>query len=378
MRKSGKLLKSQYRDPVTSSYPLAVAARKDRVLELPSVRGPNPTLLVRDARTGKVVYAVFDHPTPAQRDFSWMLFSHDGKSLYVGGRFGHLYRCGVVAQPDPEFIGRHTQSDFTSIALSPDGKTLFSTGTDRRLRRWDTTTYKELPLPDGYRTRTWFALTPDGEHILVADHLGRVDAWSLRTGKLVKNLQRPDNRTLIELALEGERNSLVADGTAGAKPLLDRLVPQPTTVSPKGKETRIPFGLRLQRAITTRTGQALVHETFPDGLSVRERSMGKVMWNDPTPCLSWTADPLGRWLANCGKVDDDAPTIIRILDPATGQELRRITPVLLATTYRLIGPGFTTVAGMRAMPDGSRLVVLCNDGMYRLYDPTTGKLLTVG
>src|SRR5262249_16758299 len=100
-----------------------------------------------------------------------------------------LFRWDLKAnKKGPEIAGRHGYWSLTTITLSPDESTLYSTGLDHQIRQWDLKTGKELPFPEGYRTIIAMLPSVGGKSVIVGDDGGALDLWDLATGRRVKQL----------------------------------------------------------------------------------------------------------------------------------------------------------------------------------------------
>jgi WD40 repeat protein len=110
---------------------------------------------------------------------------------------GALARIGTVRW--------HQSREISSVAFSPDGKTLASGGLDRTIRLWDATTGKEARRLTGHQHFvSWLAFSPDGKTLASAGNDRTVRLWETGTGKKVRHGKAqavciafsPDGRTL--------------------------------------------------------------------------------------------------------------------------------------------------------------------------------------
>jgi WD40 repeat protein len=148
---------------------------------------------VRDPRTGAVQRTLEGHDGGATS----VTFSADGALLAcVEGhgatrlweaKTGRLLRTCKVAGSQTVTAASHRR--FTSLALSPDGRTLFTSagGFGEPARVWDTQTgeLKKEFLDKGHGAQP-VALSPDGS--ILAAGGKTVKLWDVRTGKLIREL----------------------------------------------------------------------------------------------------------------------------------------------------------------------------------------------
>jgi WD40 repeat protein len=337
-------------------------------------------------------------------------FTPDGKRLVSQGGDGVRVWDGVTGEhlryfaPDGETFGG-------AIDLSPDGKQLAVApgGHDKSLRLWDADSGRLLAtLEADYPLRVRFS--PDGKLLAVAaNYPGGVELWDTATRKKVRAWQARPPQFVEHLVFSADaRQLLTADGdkrmrlwdVASGRQLqefpFDR---EYGALSPDGKfvavidanEKREPSpgapewiaGISIWDARTGKRARRLTRPTRVD---------------NPFSSLAFTAD--SRRLVTGGP-----DQFLRVWDPATGEELRRLRfanglphvlalsrdgSTLAAVVYggraiRLVdmnsGQERTPRVGHQAYvnaaafsPDGRTAVTNSTEGALLVWDATTGQL----
>jgi WD40 repeat protein len=121
------------------------------------------------------------------------VFSPDGASVWVGKAGGVAWRIhdpGTVTHWDIETGARlgswpAHEGSALALAVSPDGRTLASGGSENGPWLWDAATGEKRELdvgPDGFRP--WaqdLSFSPDGKTLALADADGRIRIWDVET-----------------------------------------------------------------------------------------------------------------------------------------------------------------------------------------------------
>lgn len=123
----------------------------------------------------------------ADSSIDQLVFSTDGQTLISGGSYDGKDAIKVWNLATGQL--RHTLSEnryqgFFSLAISPDGKTLFSKQYRDEVRVWDLQVGKlkgTLPI----QSFGDISVSPDGQVLMGTDGKGDINAWSLPTGELV-------------------------------------------------------------------------------------------------------------------------------------------------------------------------------------------------
>jgi WD40 repeat protein len=137
--------------------------------------------------TRKTAEAVFKQALAEGEIASPLRFSRDNRLLFAGTASGPIRRWDWNAKHEFDALtGLSSQAH--AFHFSNDGKTLIGPCQDQTIRRFDLTTGKELPLPDGYVNGLQFAVSPSGRWLVIGDSRGRVDLWDFPTRRRVRCL----------------------------------------------------------------------------------------------------------------------------------------------------------------------------------------------
>jgi WD40 repeat protein len=340
--------------------------------------GKNGVVHVHDLEAKKERFA-FTHP---EKDKPGpMVLSADNKTLYFTSSHGRLFRWDLANnKKGPDFGNRHNFWSLTGIALSPDESVLYSVSQDHLIKRWDTKTGKELPLPEGYTTHVSQVVAADGKHLILTDHEGQVDYWELATGKMVKQLQKSHLGGINDLAESADGKWLAGGRTSQDVRVFDLSSGKVVGNWPLGANGSDRWGDPVQRVAFAPDAKLMYGTSEQTGLTAWEVPGGKKVWNVPKVGPLLAVDPKGRWLAagtsnfgnrqkrwhllNAKTGEEIAQTVVEEAEVQIDGQLHRVEPFL---------------ADLAWLPDGSRLLSLHYGGTVRIWNPETraevGRLL---
>ena len=99
------------------------------------------------------------------------------------------YRLNYIADQSTMTFRGHSRF-VSSVAISPDGKQIVSSGWDNAIKVWDVLKGTELLTfsRDQSNAVTCMALSPDGKRVVAGDNAGQMDVWDLTNGNKVMTL----------------------------------------------------------------------------------------------------------------------------------------------------------------------------------------------
>ena len=158
-----------------------------------------------ETATGREKVGLTADPKSAASWSGRLVFSVDGKTLYLGTGAGRVIRWNT--SDGRELAGWDAHRGRTAdLQLRPGKSELISAGkSDGSIRRWDTITGKLISTAEAYVGEVAFDRSPDGKLFVAGDATGRTDVWDVKSGKVVRSLRLPaDNRRSLLLGPDGK------------------------------------------------------------------------------------------------------------------------------------------------------------------------------
>lgn len=175
--------------------------------------GPSRSMLARTFTHTKGQVAV---------SLTGVAFSPDGKMLASAGGTDYLVKLWDVATGrELNTLAGHTDA-VTSVAISPDGKTVASGSWDGTVRLWDSATGKALRTATAQASVNGVAFSPDAKAIASAHDDQTIALWDVATGKKLNSRAGNGNPKAIAFAPDGKTIASASwEGTRGAIALWD-------------------------------------------------------------------------------------------------------------------------------------------------------------
>lgn len=139
---------------------------------------------VIDLNTGKSFFLPITTPFSGTS----VAISPDKKTILSSENGNLLYLCDSKSGEIINTLEGH-QSPITAVAFSPDGKFAISGSLDKTAILWDLTTYKKIKVFEGHtRFIMSVALSPDGKLALTGSQDAAAIIWDIETGKPLHKL----------------------------------------------------------------------------------------------------------------------------------------------------------------------------------------------
>ncbi len=282
---------------------------------------------------------------------SSLAISPDGRSLVGQDSDGTLKSWETG---DGKFLGqfRVPRGGYHTIAYSPDGRYLLTGGRDQSARLWEAATGRLSGSPLYHRAMVQaVGFSPDGKTILTSDASKTVRTWAVPEGPAIVKVF-PHNRSVRSVAFS-PNGQTVATGSFGRKARLWNIG--------QGRRWELPHGTLIDPVLFSPDGRLLLTAAFmSDSAVLWDIATGqprepRLKHNKHVAALAFSRN--GE-LAATGSYDGTA----RIWDVASG--------TLRATINH--GEGVVAVA---FSPQGDRLITGCADKNARVWDISTARLL---
>ena len=288
-------------------------------------------------------------------------YSPDGARLAVAGSAGIWLYDTVTYQEVAVFAG-HTAL-ITSIAFSPDGKTLASSDRDNIVLLWDTVTGEQKDTFTGVRD---VAFSPDGKTLASSSWHNTVLLWDIETGELKNTLTGHTN--------DPDGIAFSPDGTTLATAGSDYTIRLWDAVTGEHKRTITGYTRGVYCVAFSPDGKVLAATSSDDTVRAWDTETWEMKWKS-TDQMGWPEDlafsPDGKTIASAhGRTGGK----VLLWDAVTGELKGTLTTPAVDLNDVTSGRTSADVHGVAFSPDGKTLASGGDDGIVWLWDTTTWEL----
>jgi WD40 repeat protein len=279
------------------------------------------TVRVWNCTTGAEVLSVSrDH-----EEVIAVAFSPDGKSIASGSRNATVQILDAITGAEVSVLRGHEEAIY-SLAFSPNGRTLVSGSRDKTIRVWDVITSSIVSEMRGHHSAIEAVnFSPDGGRIVSGSWDESIRVWNAITGTEIHPAMQGHVDGVQSVAFSPDGNKIVSGSLDATIRIWD-----------------VATGVEI-RSLQGHNHYVCSVNFSPDGTKIVSGS-----WDDT----------IRVWDATVGA---EAPPISRMLDDHMHSTLHE----LLHDVYSI---AFS--------PDGTKIVSGSNDPIIRLWDSTTGAIVS--
>ncbi|WP_166826103.1 protein kinase domain-containing protein [Thalassoroseus pseudoceratinae] len=186
-----------------------------------------------------------------QGELNCVVYSPDGQFLASSGDDGTV-KVYDLQDGSIKTLQAHDGLAF-GLVFTPDGESLFSCGTDSRIVRWNTKTWKSSHTFKGHVARVEaIAVSPNGRWLASSSYDHRVGIWDLETNENVELLRPIPAHHIFSVAFSSDSRFLAIGSRSGNFEIRDttrweRLIRMPTA-DPVQRVQFLPDGSKLVTA----------------------------------------------------------------------------------------------------------------------------------
>jgi WD40 repeat protein len=166
------------------------------------------TVKICDIGKGQLLHTWASYAEEASQQIASVVFSRDGKTLYIGSEGGSAYYLDVETGKELGTLGP-ISTGCSHFALSRDGRTLAGINIGL-LKVWELPQCKQRYRIETGQTTSSITISPDGRIIFIGDYEGKVNLWSASEGKQLDSLFKHSD--IVKCLVVSANGQILASG----------------------------------------------------------------------------------------------------------------------------------------------------------------------
>ncbi|MGF1936053.1 MAG: protein kinase domain-containing protein [Nostoc sp. ChiQUE02] len=251
------------------------------------------------------------------------------------------------------------ENSVLSVAISPDGKTIASSGDDRKITLWNLATGKQISSLNAYsRQVNAVVISPDGKILVSGSDDNTIKIWNLATGKQIRTLTGHSD-SVHALAISADSQTLVSGSDDNTIKIWDLAT---------GEQIRTLVGhtFWVRSVAMSQDAVILASGSFDKTIKIWNLTKGypiRTLEGNSQTVTTVAISPDGKTLASASRDVYDGLRLrtIKLWNLATGKEIRT-----------LVGHA-NTVTTVAFSADGKILASGSRDRTIKLWNPVTGE-----
>ncbi|MEH1902815.1 MAG: serine/threonine-protein kinase [Nostoc sp.] len=251
------------------------------------------------------------------------------------------------------------ESSVLSVAISPDGKTIASSGDDSTIKLWNLTTGKQISSLNGYSQQVnVVVISPDGKTLVSGSNDNTIKIWNLARRKLIRTLDGHSD-SVHALAISADSETLVSGSDDNTIKVWDLAT---------GEQIRTLVGhtFWVRSVAISPDGVILASGSFDKTIKIWNLTKGysiRTLEGNSQTVTAVAISPDGKTLASASRdvYDGQRLRTIKLWNLLTGKEIRTLV-------------GHTnTVTSLAFSADGKIIASGSRDRAIKLWNPATGE-----
>ncbi|MCC5656806.1 serine/threonine protein kinase [Nostoc sp. XA010] len=251
------------------------------------------------------------------------------------------------------------ENSVLSVAISPDGKTIVSSGGDRKIKLWNLATGKQISSLDGHSQQVnVVAISPDGKTLVSGSDDNTIKIWNLATRKQIRTLTGHSD-SVHALAISADSETLVSGSDDNTIKIWNLAT---------GEQIRTLTGhtFWVRSLAISPNGVILASGSFDKTIKIWNLTKGysiRTLEGNYQTVTAVAISPDGKTLASASR-----NRTIKLWNLTTGKEIRTLAGhANTVTSVAFSADGKIVASGSRDVYDGLRLRTI------KLWNSATGE-----